>query len=99
MYSIFLSQCVEQKSFINEDQRKKFNKIETGVYEIDSGITCSFEMVSGLKVNFFKSCLIGVNVPREVMEIVCGFLNCSEGVAPFNYLRLSVGANPRKLAT
>jgi hypothetical protein len=42
-----------------------------------------FEMTSGLKINFHKSCLIGVNVARDFMEIACDFLNCSEGALPF----------------
>jgi hypothetical protein len=45
-----------------------------------------FEMVSGLKINFFKSSLIGVNVDNEFMEMACNFLNCSQGSVPFNYL-------------
>ena len=28
-----------------------------------------FEMTSGLKVNFFKSCFVGVNVPSDFMSI------------------------------
>lgn len=56
-------------------------------------------MVSGLKVNFFKSCLIGVNVGRNFMDSACDFLNCYEGATPFDYLGLPIGANMRKLAT
>lgn len=43
-----------------------------------------FKMVSRLKVNFFKSCLIGVNVGRNFMDRACDFLNCYEGAIPFN---------------
>lgn len=53
-------------------------------------------MVSGLKVNFHKSCLIGVNVDPVFMEMACTFLNCQQGSLPFMYLGLPVGANPRK---
>jgi hypothetical protein len=45
-----------------------------------------FEMASGLKINFSKSCLIGVNVSNDFMEMACNFLNCSEGSLPFKYL-------------
>jgi hypothetical protein len=55
-----------------------------------------FELASGLKVNFLKSCLIGVNVPRGFMDMACGFLNCKRGTTPFWYLGLPVGANPRR---
>jgi len=58
-----------------------------------------FEMASGLKVNFAKSCLIGVNVGREFMEAACNFMNCREGFLPFKYLDLPVGANPRRMST
>jgi len=58
-----------------------------------------FEMASGLKINFFKSCLIGVNVPNDFMEMACNILNCSEGSLPFKYLGLPMGANPRSAVT
>ncbi|RHN63454.1 putative reverse transcriptase zinc-binding domain-containing protein [Medicago truncatula] len=58
-----------------------------------------FEMASGLKVNYHKSSLIGVNVSRQFMEAACRFLHCSEGSVPFNYLGLPVGANSKKLST
>jgi hypothetical protein len=58
-----------------------------------------FELASGLKVNFWKSCLIGVNVPNVFMENACDFLNCKRGAVPFSYLGLPVGANPRRAST
>jgi hypothetical protein len=59
----------------------------------------AFELASGLKVNYFKSCLIGINVPRDFLEMACNFLNCTEGSLPFNYLGLPIGANSRRLST
>jgi hypothetical protein len=58
-----------------------------------------FHMVSGLKVNFGKSCLMGVNVRTEFVELACTFLNCRHGEVPFKYLGLPVGANPRRIST
>jgi hypothetical protein len=58
-----------------------------------------FELASGLKVNFWKSCLMGVNVPPLFLESTCNFLNCKLGAIPFLYLGLPVGANPRRCAT
>ncbi|MCH84888.1 LINE-1 reverse transcriptase like, partial [Trifolium medium] len=58
-----------------------------------------FEMASGLKVNFWKSCLVGVNVSQDFMTMACTFLNCSQGSIPFNYLGLPIGANARSLST
>ncbi|PNX96151.1 cysteine-rich receptor-like protein kinase, partial [Trifolium pratense] len=45
-----------------------------------------FEMASGLKINFSKSCLMGVNASPDFMATACTFLNCSQGSLPFNYL-------------
>jgi hypothetical protein len=56
-------------------------------------------MVSGLKVNFWKSSLIGINVTNEFMEMAATFLNCRVGRVPFRYLGLPVGANPRLMTT
>jgi hypothetical protein len=58
-----------------------------------------FEMVSGLKINFSKSALIGVNVNEDFMEMACDFLNCSRGSLPFKYLGLPVGANMKSMTT
>jgi hypothetical protein len=58
-----------------------------------------FELASGLKVNFWKSCLMGINVSDNFMEMACNFLNCIQGSFPFKYLGLPVGANPRRLST
>jgi hypothetical protein len=58
-----------------------------------------FEMSSGLKVNFSKSSLMGINVPLDFMTVASTFLNCKIGSVPFKYLGLPVGANPRRLTT
>jgi hypothetical protein len=58
-----------------------------------------FELASGLKVNFWKSCLMGVNVPSSFMGMACNFLNCKYGEIPFVYLGLPVGANLRRCST
>jgi hypothetical protein len=58
-----------------------------------------FEMSSGLKVNFWKSCIMGVNVSNDFLELASGFLNCRVGHLPFKYLGLPMGANPKSLST
>ncbi|MCI06917.1 LINE-1 reverse transcriptase like, partial [Trifolium medium] len=58
-----------------------------------------FELISGLKVNFFKSRLFGVNVCNAFMDQAASFLHCKKGNFPFVYLGLPVGANPRKAST
>ncbi|WJX91754.1 hypothetical protein P8452_73481 [Trifolium repens] len=56
-------------------------------------------MVSGLKVNFWKSSLMGVNVSNDFLRLASIFLNCKIGVVPFKYLGLPVGANIRRALT
>jgi hypothetical protein len=58
-----------------------------------------FEMSSGLKVNYWKSTLMGINVSQDFMMVASTFLNCKISTIPFVYLGLPVGANPRRLAT
>jgi hypothetical protein len=58
-----------------------------------------FELASGLRVNFWKSCLIGVNVSNDFLFMASDFLNCKIGTLPFKYLGLPVGANPRLSST
>jgi len=41
-----------------------------------------FEMVSGLKVNFHKSFLMGVNVEMEFLNMASDFLNCNKREIP-----------------
>jgi hypothetical protein len=58
-----------------------------------------FERASGLRVNFWKSSLMGINVDNHFLEMASTFLNCIRGCIPFKYLGLPVGANPRRMAT
>ncbi|MCH86251.1 ribonuclease H protein [Trifolium medium] len=58
-----------------------------------------FEMASGLKVNFWKSGLSGVNVNSTFLEMACNFLNCRRGTIPFKYLGLPIGENPKSVTT
>ncbi|GAU43110.1 hypothetical protein TSUD_373050 [Trifolium subterraneum] len=58
-----------------------------------------FEMVSGLKVNFWKSGLMGINVSPTFLTMAATFLNCRLGSIPFKYLGLPVGANPKNGST
>ncbi|MCI17488.1 F-box protein, partial [Trifolium medium] len=50
-----------------------------------------FEMASGLKVNFSKSCLAGVNVSDEFFDMATYFLNCRR----HSYLVLHFVVEPR----
>ncbi|KAL3637949.1 hypothetical protein CASFOL_018397 [Castilleja foliolosa] len=52
-----------------------------------------FELWSGLRVNYNKSCLYGINVNKKDFEDWSGFLNCNRGTLPFDFLGLKVGAS------
>lgn len=58
-----------------------------------------FECVYGLKVNFHKSQLFGINVEDIWLNQAAIFLNCGVGKFPFVYLGLPIGADARRKST
>ncbi|GAU29337.1 hypothetical protein TSUD_227080 [Trifolium subterraneum] len=56
-----------------------------------------FENVSGLKINFHKSMLFGVNVNDSWLHEAASVLRCKHGRLPFLYLGLPIGGDARKL--
>jgi len=56
-----------------------------------------FEEVSGLKVNFHKSMLMGINVPVSWLSEAALVMNCRRGTILFVYLGLPICGDPRKL--
>jgi hypothetical protein len=58
-----------------------------------------FELMSGLKVNFHKSMLAGINIDQSWLEEAANILQCKVGTTPFKYLWLLIGANPRLAST
>jgi len=57
-----------------------------------------FKAVSGLKVNFHKSMLVGVNITESWFTEAATLLNCKMGKVSFLYLGLPIGGNPRLLS-
>ncbi|GAU25874.1 hypothetical protein TSUD_164150 [Trifolium subterraneum] len=57
-----------------------------------------FETMSGLKVNFNKSMLVGVNIPDSWLGEAASALGCRVGNIPFLYLGLPIGGDPRRLS-
>ncbi|XP_071739104.1 uncharacterized mitochondrial protein AtMg01250-like [Rutidosis leptorrhynchoides] len=49
-----------------------------------------FELSSGLKVNFHKSCLYGVGVDSGDVESLANLMGCQAGKFPFMYLGLQL---------
>ena len=54
-----------------------------------------FERVSGLKVNFHKSMLVGINVADSWLAETTLVMNCRTGSIPFVYLGLTIGGAQR----
>ena len=56
-----------------------------------------FESIFGLKVNFNKSMLFGVNVNDSWLHEAASVMRGKHGLLPFMYLGLPIGGDPRKL--
>jgi hypothetical protein len=59
----------------------------------------SFELVLGLKINFVKSKLYGVNMDPSFLVAGATFLSYRSDVIPMTFLGIPVGANPRRKET
>ena len=55
-----------------------------------------FELASGLKIDFHKSKLAGINIQSNTVTCFTKILNCTQMGIPFKYLGIEVGGNPRK---
>ncbi|GKV02337.1 hypothetical protein SLEP1_g14790 [Rubroshorea leprosula] len=62
------------------------------------GVLRAFELVSGLKINFNKSHLIGIHVQEGWLNKMSWVLCCKVGVFPFKYLGIPIGGSSRKKA-
>jgi hypothetical protein len=58
----------------------------------------SFEILSGLKINFLKSEMIVMGVSQEEQARVAHALNCREGAFPFTYLGFLMADRPLSIA-
>ncbi|XP_071695221.1 uncharacterized protein [Rutidosis leptorrhynchoides] len=56
-----------------------------------------FELASGLKVNFQKSCLFGIGVSSTEANYLANILGCKVGQLPFTYLGLPIGSKMRRV--
>ena len=61
-------------------------------------VLIQFQDLSGLKVNFLKSLLVGVNVPDSWLTEAAMVMNCKVGSIPFMYLGLPIGGDARRRA-
>ncbi|GKV50852.1 hypothetical protein SLEP1_g57535 [Rubroshorea leprosula] len=60
------------------------------------GILRWFELMSGLKINFKKSSILGMHFDEVWMKGATEFLKCKRGVVSFAYLGMPVGDNQRR---
>lgn len=58
-----------------------------------------FDLISGLKVNFFKRNFFSVNVKEEFMAGPSQFLCCYSDELSFKFLGIYVGSNPKRCGT
>jgi len=65
------------------------------VFTIKAILRC-YEIASGLKINFHKSKLVGINVERNALGFLASTLICAFMGVPFKYLGIVFGGNPRK---
>jgi len=59
----------------------------------------SYELVSGLRINFHKSSIYGINIDGLFLQAAENFLHCNIGILPLKFLGIPIGANPRKCHT
>jgi len=57
------------------------------------------ELVSGLRDNFHKSTIYGVNADQAFLPVAEAFLNCRVSELPFKFLGIPIGSNPRLVRT
>ncbi|GKV51343.1 hypothetical protein SLEP1_g58010 [Rubroshorea leprosula] len=75
-----------------------FGEASENNIEVIKGIMRTFEMVSGLKIDFAKSQLMGVGI-EESWRVEMAFRLCfKEGDFPFKYLGIPIGGNNRRVA-
>jgi len=58
-----------------------------------------FDIISELKVNFYKSSLIGINLDNDYTSSLANSVFCRSDTFPVRYLGLPLGANPSRLST
>lgn len=55
-----------------------------------------FEIISGIKLNFHKSLLVGINMEELRLLEAYVVLNCKVGQLPFTYRGVHIGGNSRQ---
>ena len=58
-----------------------------------------FEVMAGLSNNYVISSIIPLNCSADWTSRMCDILGCSKGRFPMKYLRIPLGANPKRADT
>ncbi|XP_071708515.1 uncharacterized protein [Rutidosis leptorrhynchoides] len=58
-----------------------------------------FENISGLEVNLKKSNLFGIGLPKNEVEEMANYVDCSTGTTPFTYLGIPIGVPTTKASS
>lgn len=69
----------------------------TTLYNIKS-VLILFQLTSGLKINFHKSEILGINVEDEKLQDMARVLCCKVGKFPLSYLGLPIGGSSSRVA-
>ncbi|GKV36551.1 hypothetical protein SLEP1_g44670 [Rubroshorea leprosula] len=72
-----------------------FGKAEEDNIWASKSIMRTFELVSGLKINFGKNQLMGINVSDDWKTKMAHILNCKQGALPCKYLGVPIRGNCR----
>ena len=88
---IGILQYADDTIFFGEASMQNVRAIKT--------ILRTFEMVSGLKINFVKSSFGAFGMSQQWTLHATDYLNCGLLSFPFTYLGVPIGANPRRCQT
>lgn len=80
-----------------EDNTLLFCKNDDQMLEILFDTNKGFEWLSGLKVNWDKSTICGVDTENQKVSMIAQKLNCKVKFFPLLYLGLPLGGNPKSL--
>ena len=62
-------------------------------------VLCYFQVISGFKINFFKSSLFGFNIDKEILADWANKISCKVESLPTTYLGLSLGNRLNSIKT
>ncbi|GKV42979.1 hypothetical protein SLEP1_g50328 [Rubroshorea leprosula] len=86
-----------EKAYDNVYDTILFGKAEEENIWAAKSIMRTFELVSGLKINFGKSQLMGISVSDEWKTKMAYILKCKLGAFPCKYLGVPIGGNGRNI--